>query len=307
MIIQQISNSNPYTTNIGNCIKQLGQSINTLTDDKVNDICICDYIGCTYKEQVFAYSGSDIWKNDKSDFLYRRLISSDTVSIYLQKDGIDLVELTDDSLGTLFDGFPNGNSEQQLYYGYLLDWKLVLAAHGVGNYNIRTELSVLGSELEVYSRDFKLSIFSDLAADGTVKIDTVQNGNILGSEFDYTGIRWNSSIRISGRFGNPTPVYEEDRYLDQTNTYQQVKATMSREWFLNTGLLNSEVAQKLVYNKLLGNEIYITDYSIKAENIWRSIPVKLDEIAKPEIFNYPYKRYNIKFVDNKLIYQKRNY
>ena len=39
---------------------------------------------------------------------------------------------------------------------------------------------------------------------------------------------------------------------------------MTRVWELNTGFINWEVADKLVYNKLLANEIYITDYTIKS-------------------------------------------
>ena len=82
---------------------------------------------------------------------------------------------------------------------------------------------------------------------------------------------------------------------------------MSREWTLNTKLISWEVVEKLVYNKLLGNEILITDYKIKAESLWRRVKVFMQEIDKPEIVNNPNRRYNIKFVDVKQIFTKRNF
>ena len=307
MIIQKATNTNPYLTVIGNAKKELGESLPVVIGRPVNDICICDYIRCQYKELVFASLTSESYKKDYSDFLFKRLISSDTVEIILQKDGINIETLDDNTFGELYNGFSNGNNEQQLYYGFLVDWSKVFIAHGGGYYNIKANLSILGNESEFISREFRLLEYQDLAADGTVKIESYQDGNIFGSEFDFTGLNWYQSMRITGRFGNAEPQFEKDNYIDQQQRRQQIKSTMSRLWSLDTGLLSWEVVEKLVYNKLLSNRILITDYSIKAENIWRQIAVELEEITKPPIFNTPNKRYNIKFVDSTLIFQKRNF
>lgn len=305
MIVLEIDNIKPYPFN-GNAVKILGQGITVKPPTEENEICICDYIACNYKENVFYSADGADYKNDKSDFLFRRIISSDSITLYLVKNGVE-TELTDDTYGELFDGFSEGTEDQQKYYGYAIDWNKVGDTLGVGIYTLKAELSILGTDTEYISREFELNVYSDIAADGTVKIESVQNGNIIGSDFDFTDLEWNQYLRVPGRFGNPTPQYETSRYLDQNYNFKQIKDKMTRVWDLNTGLINWEVAEKLVYNKVMANEIYITDYSIKAESIWRRIQVRLEEIEKPPIPNSKDRRYLFKFVDNREIYQKRNF
>ena len=82
---------------------------------------------------------------------------------------------------------------------------------------------------------------------------------------------------------------------------------MEREWSLSIKQINWEIANSLVYNKLLANEILITDYNIYAESVWRRISVKTKEVEKPAIFGNPKKTYNVKFIDEKYKYIKRNF
>ena len=306
MITIEVPNIKPYPFN-GQSIKLLGKSIPVIPPPDNNDICICYFIKCQYVENVFRSADGLEYKNDKSEFLFRRLIASDTVSMVLEKSGNEVTTLTDNTYGEFIDGFDEATAEQDLYKGYVIDWNLVYLAFGSGNYNLKVSLNILGNSSEYTSRQFLLMPYSDLAADGTVKIRSVQNGNIIGNNFDFTGLNWNQYLRIPGRFGNPTPEYETDRYQDSQYNLKQIKDNMSRIWSLNTGLINWEVANKLVYNKVMANEIYITDYSIKAESIWRGIQVKLSEIEKPPLFNSTDKRYLLKFVDSKVIFQKRNF
>jgi len=308
MIVTQLLNTNPYLKSHGMACKVLGESLPEVVPESVNDICICNYITCEYVEKVFADpTSSDFWKNDKNEFLFRRLVAVDTVAIKLFKDGVEVADLNDNTLGTFYNGFASGSAEQQKYVGFLVDWKLVEAAHGVGEYQIKADLSIIGNTSTYESRKFRLCIYSDLAANGTVRIESTQNGNIEGSDFDYTGLEWYQSFRIAGKFGNPTPVFEEDRYTTETRKIRQIKDKMGREWTLKTGKVNYEVGEKLIYNKMLANEILITDYSILAESIWRRQSVLPSSIEKPEIADSLEKIYVITFIDDKDIYIKRNF
>ena len=309
MIIIEQTNSNPYVFGSGNTVKVLGPSLPETPDPQTNDICICDYLSCEYVEKTFVspLSPDDFWKNDQNEFLFKRFISTDSVLMELHQNGDKVDDLNNDDYGTFFDGFVNGYPEQQLYVGYLVDWLSVYNAFGVGEYTIVTTLDIIGNITTSTSRKFNVVLYSDIAADGTVRIESTQDGNILGNDFDFTGLNWYQSIRIPGQFGNPTPTFETTEYVTSQHVRKQNKASMSREWNLNTKLISWEVVEKLIYNKLLGNSIKITDYTIKAESLWRRQKEFLQEIEKPEIKNNPNRRYNIKFVDVKQIYTKRNF
>ena len=309
MIIIQRANGNPYSFISGNAGKLLGKTLPSFKTQEENDICICDFIKCEYEEKVFcdALNPDDYWKNDQNEFLFKRLIPTDSISLELHKDGVKIDDLNDDTYGTFFDGFSDGTEEQQLYVGYLIDWQKVYIPFDVGKYTIVAKINVIGNFTTFESRVFNLNIYSDIAAADTVRIESYQNGNILGNDFDFTGLNWYQSLRIGGEFGNPKPVFETTEYVTSQYIRKQNKATMSREWTLNTKLLSWEVVEKLVYNKLLGNEILITDYKVKAESLWRRVKVFMKDIDKPEIVNNPNRRYNINFVDEKQIFTKRNF
>lgn len=309
MIIIEQSNSVPFVYGSGNAFKILGPSLPVITTVDLPEFCICDFIQCEYVENVFADPSNlgDFWKNDQNEFLFKRVVAVDTVTMELHKDNVKVDDLNNNDYGTFFNGFPSGNSEQQLYVGYLLDWSSVMTAFGAGNYTIVANLDTIGVQTVSTSRVFRLILFADILADGTVRVESTQNGNIFGSPFDFTGLNWYQSLRLPGTFGNPTPIFETTEYMTSTHKRKQNKAKMSREWDLKTRLINWEVAEKLVYNKMLGNEILITDYQIKAESVWRRQSVFMQDIEKPEITGTPKRRYNIKFIDDKDIFTKRNF
>ena len=309
MIIIQQLNTVPYSFSSGNAKKELSPAIDKVPSPQTNDTCICDFFVCTYVEKIFVDPNfpNDFWKNDKNEFLFRKLVPTDTVDMELHKNGVKVADLIDNTFGIFFDGFPQGSLAQQIYKGYFVDWLSVYNVHGIGVYKIVANLNIIGNATVSESRDFNMVFYSDLLADSTVRIETVQNGNILGSEFDFSGLQWQQSLRIPAVFGNPTPTFETTEYMTSQHLRRQNKATMSREWELSTRLISWEVVSKLVYNKMLGNEILITDYKIKAESIWRRVSVFMKEIDKPEVGNIPNKRYNMKFVDSQDVFTKRNF
>jgi hypothetical protein len=184
---------------------------------------------------------------------------------------------------------------------------LVYQTYGVGDYTIVADLDIIGNTTTSTSRSFRLMVYSDIAANGTVRIESTQNGNIFGNDFDFTDLDWYQSLRVKGTFGNPKPILETTEYVDSNQTRTQNKASMEREWSLVTGLLSWEVVDKLIYNKLLGNSIEITDYNIKAESLWRRVPVFIQGVEKPDISGTPNKRYNVTFIDEQKLNVKRNF
>lgn len=308
MIIETLANTNPYSYQSGNACKILGPSLPTPVVQPIAEFCVCDFIQCKFSEKVFAdpLNPNDFWKNDKSEFLFKRIVAADTVDMELYLDGEKVADLNTSAEGTYFSSF-TGSSEQQLFKGYLIDWNLVQGLYGWGEYQIKAELNILGNASTFESRYFTLCQFNTIIANQTVRIESTQNGNIIGNQFDFTGLNWYGSVRIPAIFGNPTPIYEEDRYVTETRKKRQIQDKMSREWTLTTKKISWEVVDVLIYNKMLANEILITDYNIYAENVWRRISVLPKELEKRDTFGHPDKLYNITFVDSNDYFIKRNF
>lgn len=309
MITIQLPITKAFSYGSGNAAKILGAALPKIVTPEINDICVCDFVQCEYEEKVFAsQTPNNEWhKNDKNEFLFRRFVASDTVAIELYKDNIKIEDLNNNSFGTFFNGFSSGTSDQQKYVGFLIEWEKVQATHGNGMFQIKAQLSIIGNASTFESRIFNLLQYEDRAANKTVRIESTQNGNILGSDFDFTGLNWYSSLRIPATFGNPSPVLETDNYINSNHEARQITAKNSREWTLTTGLINYEVASKILYNKLLANKVLITDYLVKAESIFRRVDVIVTEVDKPEIKGIPDRAYTMKFTDRKDIFRKRNF
>jgi hypothetical protein len=309
MIIETKANTNPYSYLSGNSCIVLGPSLPEPVTPVLPEFCICDFINCEYVEKVFADPlTNDFWKNDKNEFLFKRLVAADTVTMELYRNDLKVADLNTNNEGTFFNGFPSGSAEQQLYVGYLLDWKLIEALYGTGLYQVKAQLNIIGVVSEFESRKFNLYIYSTINAHETVRMETIQNGNIIGSQFDFTDLDWYGSFRIPAVFGNPTPIYETDRYVTSTGREKrQIQDKMSREWFMKTKKLSWEVVEVLVYNKMMANQILITDYNIQAEAVWRRMDLVLKEPEKRDTTGNPNKLYNFTFEDNTDIYKKRNF
>lgn len=306
-ITKQIPNTMPFVNAYGMATKLAANPV-PVPPEIVGEVISCNYIQQPYSETVFASDDpTEWWKNDKNEFLYKRYISGDTVDIELYKNDVKIEDLNNNDFGTYFNGFPNGSNEQQLYKGYLLDWHLVYATYGSGNYTVKAQTNILGVANEVVSRNFYLIPYSLEAAHGTVRIESVQNGNIIGNIFDFSNLQWYQSLRVKGRFGNPQPIYSTDNYVSENRVIEQNQARMNREWDLFIKPIPFEIVEKIIYNKVLANSILMTNYNIFAESEFKRVSVVLKEASKREIENSQNQIYELKFSDNKDIYIKRNY
>jgi len=279
MIITQLINSNPYFISSGMATKVIGQSLPEVTPASINEFCYCEY-ECDYVEKVFGSTDNDFWKNDKNVFLFRRLIPNDTVEIKLFKDDVELDIIDDDTYGEFIDGYVNGTAEQQLYINFILDWQKVFQALGGGNYQVKTEVTLLGNSETIESQKFNLMSYSDLSANGTVRIEYYDNGNIEGSEFDFTGLNIYNSFRCIGELREVSLEIEDDSYLDTSSKRTQITKKIIPKWTLKTGRLDRKTSLAISRNSVLANKLLVTDYNIINEDVFRRKSLIIEGIEK---------------------------
>ena len=306
MITLQLTDLAPQPFGSGLATKLKGQSLPTISLKKTNDVCYCEF-ECEYKGNVFAEPGGEGYKNDKSQFLFRRFVASDTVAIELWKNGEKLVDLDNNTYGTYFNGFPSGTAEQQLYVGYLLEWEDVFNLHGGGEYQIKAELSIIGVTSTFESELYRLMGYSDTAADGTTRIETIQNGNIMSSIFDFTGLNWCQSVRVRGRFYEEGEDFEKIVYQTQEYRQEQVQDKIIENWTLEADFIPRSVSEFLTKNAVLSNSFKVTDYNLLNEQILREIEVYPESIEKTRIQDNRNANYVIKFTSRNDNIIKRNF
>lgn len=305
MIFSKFINGNPDTLGIMAC-RICGSA---KPDVPTQELCDCACKDCLTTYNVFAEIGSnDPKKNDKREFLFRVLDVSDTAVLKLFKDGAEVATLDDDTYGTFFDLGTLGTGDQLFYIGYLLEWQDVLAAFGIGNYYVKAELTVLGSPVDSFSQIYTLMPYDPDVVDQTVKIASIQNGNIESSSFDYTGLNWYQEIRIKGIFWNKQPNMITDTYLTTNRTVTQIQDEIKYTYELETQFLTDDISDYLIANKILANEIYITDYNQCNTAEYCDIPVVVEEISETtEISLFRGRSHTILFTDRVQNIRKRNF
>ena len=272
MITQILSNTNPYTVNVG--INQLVQvsSADTLRTSNTNDICYCA-IECEYKALAFAEVGGEDYKNDFSSFLFRKIDDSDSISFELHKSGVKIADLNDNTLGTYYPSF----TSQPLQTGFIISWESVLSVHGSGVYRFISNQTILGESVSFESRLFKLAPYSDYAADKTVKIKGVQTGDLLSSPFVFADLiegGWPFYVRVRGYFQEVNPEVVKD-FLDSSD-YNKIQI---QDQIISKYELTIYQAPKSVLNLFLkgaisiANNIFVTDYNIMNDEIYRNVEV----------------------------------
>jgi hypothetical protein len=256
-------------------------SIALPTEQPTLAFCFCDY-ECDFMEVVFAdLADPESYKNDRTSFL---IAAPDTVggsfAIRLIKADGTSVALTDNTYGTYFGlGTISGHPT---YAGYLIEWNKVATLEGFGVYSFEVDNTNFTNTITTTSREFQLMPYSEENADETVKIETIHNGCIEGG-FDYTGMDWIRSIRIPAIFGDKIQRLETDNYFDTQNNKTQIRDQVVNEYSLKTKRLPSSVMTPLIEDKILANQIFITDY-----NLFNYEDIRQKEVVATEISEQNY-------------------
>lgn len=265
-----------------------------ITSDDVI-FCPCDF-RCDFEEKVFASDEGDGIQNDITDFLFQKITASDTIVIQIVRNNIVLATINDDTYGAYYDGF----DAQSLYVGWLADWTAIFNAFSGGRFQIRVTSTILGETTVFNSRYFRLNTFDILEANNTVKIETLQNGNIANNQFDFTGLLpggWPTSIRLFGSFGNMRPELERDIFQDSSYREVQNRDKVNRQYKLNANLVPESVYNRLATVDLLANEVFITSYDVLQELKYEKYPVVPEGFSEPRYDNLGNTHFEIDFSD----------
>jgi len=303
-IFIQMANLEPMAFTEFSCALQT-VSISVPTQRPEQDFCFCDF-ECDFTELVLAdLSTTEDYKNDRTSVLIDLpdATLSFTINLVSLETGV-ITPLVDATYGTYFAlGSISGHPTKG---GYLLEWNKVATLLGFGTYYITQEQTLFTGTVTDQSYNFRLQPYSEIKANRTVKIESVHNGCIQGG-VDYTGMNWLKSIRIPGKFGNLVPRMEVDNYVSTNRKIIQIQDQIINEYTLSTRRVPEAVLVPLVQDKILANQIFITDYNLDAFQDIRQKEVVALEITDT-VYNSGSKKakYNIRFEEKLQNIIKRN-
>lgn len=255
------------------------QTVEPRQEEDTYDVCVCQQ--CNYTEYAFVLNGGALHQNDWKRFIEKKIFSSDMIDFILFKDGVQVAVLNASTYGTLYDygdllfvNFPT-------YKGFHLDWNLVQQGFGYGDYTVKIVIVSLGVAYTKESHVFRVMGYSQDAANGTVKIETMQNGN-LEKHWDFTGLEWPQMTRLKAFFGWKTPALILNNYEDFGKTEHEIQSKIEYTYTLETKQLEAEIFNYLNENGLRGNTIHITDYNIPNQELYRRRSVYLTNFKDVE-------------------------
>ena len=309
----QLSNTTPMVET-GIVCQIPSPALPTVIEAVVQAFCFCDY-ECEYNEKAFALPGGTSFQNDKSAFARKRILVADTLIFQLFKNGALLSILTDDTYGEFFDF---GDHPTQLdVKAFRIHWEKVFTLEGGGQYQFKSVETIAGVTTTYESRKFRLRRYDVEAVNRTVRIETVQNGSINGGPeaFDYTGMEWENMFRIEGKLGPRVTDLEDDGYLNSQLERTQITTTLETSYKLTTLLIPREVVDLLIYNTMLANRIFVTDYNVFSTHnlgkgtaiVYNRIPVEKSAIEEAKSFLKSQKELHVVTFIDKSILRKRNF
>lgn len=246
----------------------------SITLTQVQQPSICCFGMPALAETVFT---SDL-NNDKHNALTFWNLAYTGAVVTLQSfvggSWVDITIITDNSLGTFNAfGFNNIAPEQNIFQEnaveFLIDWALVLAAHGVGRYRVKTTGTTFDSNtLDKISLDFCLEEYTESKANKTVRLEWFLNQNI-GDEDDDTKKKDYGTLNIynqlrlpNAMFGGDNSEYTREFVKYQTGRMTQTKNDQVESYVLTTGQMPNEVHRLIKINCLQSPDIFITDYNL---------------------------------------------
>ena len=270
MIREILTNSNPMFLT-GGSTSVVATCIDVPKDSAEVEFCTCD---CDFTEYALWDAGTEEHKNDSTSVLVRRIAGTETFAFKIVKGSAVVATITNDTYGKYW---AFGSLTYGYYSGTRIDWKLVAQAFGNGDYKILVERTFGGNTTQAYSHVYLVRPYSPSIAKGTVKIETIQNGNYVLSE-TFRAMEWYQSIRLDGKLWNKQPKIETTEYVDSGRLRNQVWDKITNTYQLEVRAVPSFIGNELVYGRMMANTIYLTDYNINYEQ-YRKVPMRIENIA----------------------------
>ena len=232
---------------------------------------------CDFTELVFA--GSTAYETDYTSYLFRKVLSTDSTDVKLYK-GTTSHNITT-AIATLYD---YGVLPDSSYFGFVIDWKKVFDLYGYGEYQLKGTEVRLGVSYVYESHLFELCAFNATRAKGTVKVECYQNGYIESEDFDLTGFNWYQAIRLQGKFSKGVPKLTQENYVNSGRLVSQIQDSIQDEWLLELHPVTAQVANMIVYNFTMGNEVLVSDYNVAPE-VYDAVSVIPTEVIEYKTFS----------------------
>lgn len=227
---------------------------------------ICDWV-LKFCEPKFAEVGTktanDKHRNDKTELLFQLSSPSDTVELKLFKceDGeeVEKATITDDTYGEFFDStfFPD-----ELKVGFIADWNLIINAFGTGQYFFESDVVILNQADDNRTWFYWLEPWDEIAANDTVRIQSFQRGPIDGG-IDYTGFKWESEIRLRGKFNWTNSPLTKDHYQSEDRQDIQNRDRTVAEYTLSLFSIPYGPLRQILLDKNLANDTIIQSYELR--------------------------------------------
>ena len=226
---------------------------------------------CCYELPVFWSNDGDKFHHDFSSWVVFCDETILNVTIYLEKDNcsgfVPVATLTDNSYGTLYElGFID-NRLRQKAVGYLIDWNLVNAEFGHGDYRLRFLMNYkLGITTEEKSLTWTLKKWHEISAGHTIRLEWESNGEQgwwNKGRVDFLGNEFYGQIRLpKSKLGKPKDSIEQEfvRYQDGRDEFKS--RTITEKYTLEV-----VKAPYMVHNylQILPRQAYkvkVTDYNL---------------------------------------------
>lgn len=243
----------PIVTRSNCIIPSIPTTPATIVDEALDECC--------YQSPVLASStDSDEWKNDINSFLFKRNFSSESINLILEKNGVTDLPIVNDDYGIYYDFGTFGDYPN--YKGIRIEWQKVLLLEGAGTYRLRIEYNLITGTVTQYSIPFTLNEYTQDRANGTFRIQSVQNGYLRHRDFDFTGLNWLDGLRIRGFFGNRQAEYEQENVLYANRDSKQIRSELINTYVCQTMHIPDCITDQVIEYHNFANTLYFTDYNL---------------------------------------------
>jgi len=231
-------------------------------------------------EQPFIVLASvedgSMYKNDVTHVFQNVILSGDTVTISIEKNG---TVLTNRGTSVFYPNSPNA-------VGFIFDWRQYLQNEGVGCYTIKLECVLAGVNIDFTWGNYELSPWTIDSAMNTVRVYSRFNSYALNHDIDFSGSNAVDSLRFNGFFGNMQPNTKVNNLKANNNVQSKVTRENLKTYELTSDLLNVCHTKRLIdLHFLHENDVWISDHNPQNHTYeYRDIEVIVKEV--PDI-EYP--------------------
>lgn len=215
-------------------------------------------------------NSNDALKNDINRVLwsFNKDVVSNAVISFVKSDGSVIALNSVSTYGTPYDYGFNINSLNEKMVGYEIEWKKVLTTLGEGSYQIKCVATTIfgSSSTQFYPGLFCLSQYTTARANGTVRIEYINNG-LLGNtkndekQKDFGQINWCSQHRFDGYFVFKSSNLKEEDIVYQSGQRQYIESDQEPEYVLDLKPIPAFKHDILRVDILMADTKMVTDYN----------------------------------------------